>query len=534
MHVMMKRFISIILFFHVIFTSFALSETDSYETLSGLSTEELISEGREYFKNREAGRSLTCFLLVVDRLENDCSRQEKEIYVRALNNAGCVYKYFYFDYPQAYEYLNRAYEVCRSIGYDSFLPVILVNLGDLFCDYGYAYNSKDMIKEAEDIFNESFNNAFKNKNWELLTTAFFNLSNLTYDIDLSKYSEIFSNEIPSDTPDLKFVRLQYEGIKNLQEGKYQEARICFERQLASVNTRWEARRDTIGTYINIAETYKRERDYPLQIKLLLQALDKADDTGMIDMEVDIARQLADAYRNLDDTVLFQKYHSMYLEKREEMHNAQLASIGELKYISNLRAEQAKVQSAGMRNRFLNFIVIMLVSVLLIILVFIFLMWRNYRAIKARNQSLFDKYQLLLDADTSSRETKYSRSNLDDTKKEELIIRINEVMGDPSQICRNDFSSKELAQLVGSNTSYVSQVINGKMGISFSTLLRNSRIKIACHRISEDPQYSKYGLEAIANSVGFKSRTAFINAFKREVGLTPSEYIKMASAKRKKS
>ena len=35
------------------------------------------------------------------------------------------------------------------------------------------------------------------------------------------------------------------------------------------------------------------------------------------------------------------------------------------------------------------------------------------------------------------------------------------------------------------------------------------------------------IEAIAIGVGFKSRTSFINAFKREVGLTPSEYMRMA-------
>lgn len=530
----MKRLFAAIIFLNLVFFPLvAQSDVGSHENLTAMDSEELMDEGREYFNSRDARLSLSCFLLVADRLEGDTSPGARELRVRALNNAGCVYKYFYYDYPRAYEYLNNAYELCREIGYDSFLPVILVNLGDLFCDYGLAYNSDDMLKEAQTLFNDCFDIAFKRKEWELLTTAFFNLSNLTYDIDLSKYSVIFSKEIPADTPDLSFIRLQYNGIKSLQEGKFQEARKSFERQLSSVNTLWEPRRDSICAYINISETYRSERDYPQQTRFLRMALDKAVDTHMLDLEVDIARQLAEGYRNMGDTTSYEKYHTFYLEKREDMNEARLASIGELKYISNLRKEEAKVHSANVRNRYLRWITVILGSVLLIILALVAMIWRNYRAIKARNQSLFDKYQLLLDSESSSREKKYGRSNLDDTKKEELMARINEVMGDAEQICREEFTSKELAQLVGSNTSYISQVINEKMGISFSTLLRNSRIKIACHRISEDSQYDRHTIEAIANSVGFKSRTAFINAFKREVGLTPSEYIKMASAKREK-
>ena len=47
---------------------------------------------------------------------------------------------------------------------------------------------------------------------------------------------------------------------------------------------------------------------------------------------------------------------------------------------------------------------------------------------------------------------------------------------------------------------------------------------------ENSEYGNMTIEGIATSVGFKSRTAFINAFKREVGLTPSEYLRMALSK----
>ena len=530
----MKKLILLIFYSFVVVAAFAQTADDDYKTLSALSSDQLMKEGRDYFEKREAGKALSRFLIVADRYQDSDNREQKELCVRALNNAGCVYKYLYYDYPQAYEYFMRAYTLCEEIGYNSFLPAILVNLGDLLNDYGITYNSSSVLEEAAKLFDDCFKMAMETKNWELLTTSFFNLSNLNYDIDLSKYKGIFSSEIPADTPDIEFVRLQYQGIKNLQENKYANARQSFERQLDFITTQWEASRDTICVYMNIAETYKKEKDYRSQAKYLQLSLNKANSEDLLDLEVDIARQLAECYDQLGDREQYAKYHDFYLEKREEMHDARLASIGELKYISDLQREEANARKATLKSRLLLVIVIALGVVLLIIIMATVLIWRNNNKLKSTNHSLYEKYNLLLQTEKKGKEEKYARSNLDDAKKEKLIERIKkEVMDNPEQICREDFTLKELAQLVDSNTTYVSQVLNETYGLSFSTLLGNYRVKLVCNRLNEGSQYDNFTIEGIANSVGFKSRSAFINAFKREVGLTPSQYIKMADAEREK-
>lgn len=497
-----------------------------------MSSERLMDEGREYFEKREAGKALSRFLLVGDRYQENDSPEQLDLSIRALNNAGCVYKYIYFDYPQAFEYFSRAYSLCEESGNDNFLPVILVNLGDLLNDYGVTYNSPSVMEDARKLFDDCFVRSVESKNWELMTTAFYNLSNMNFDVDLNKYKDIFSPEIPPQTPDLEFVRLQYNGIRNLQEEKFAKARESFEKQLQTINTQWEARRDSICVYMNIAETYKREKLYDRQLEYLLTALERTSDDDIIDMEVEVARQLAECYKNLGDSLNYEKYHDLYLERREEMHNSRLATIGELKYISDLRREESKARKATVKSRMLGLMVVGLGIILFIIVVASVLIWRNNKALKQTNQSLYEKYNLLLGAEKNARkEEKYSKSQLDDTKKEKLIESISEVMNDPTQICRDDFTSKELAQLVGSNTTYVSQVINETYGMSFSAFLGASRVKLVCRRIGEGTFYNNITIEGIANSVGFKSRTAFINAFKREVGLTPSQYIKMAAAER---
>jgi AraC-like DNA-binding protein len=91
----------------------------------------------------------------------------------------------------------------------------------------------------------------------------------------------------------------------------------------------------------------------------------------------------------------------------------------------------------------------------------------------------------------------------------------------------------LAQLVDSNKTYVSQTINACYHENFVTLLGNSRVKEACRRINNYDQYGQFTLESISEGVGFKSRTTFTTAFKRLIGLTPSEYLKISRKQDKK-
>ena len=53
------------------------------------------------------------------------------------------------------------------------------------------------------------------------------------------------------------------------------------------------------------------------------------------------------------------------------------------------------------------------------------------------------------------------------------------------------------------------------------------IKEACKRMGDIEHYGNYTIEAISESVGFKSRSTFVTSFKRITGLTPSQYQRLA-------
>ena len=123
--------------------------------------------------------------------------------------------------------------------------------------------------------------------------------------------------------------------------------------------------------------------------------------------------------------------------------------------------------------------------------------------------------------------KYRSSSLDEDSKSEILDKLLGVLGNDEDIFSFDFSINELANRVGMDYHYVSQVINEKLGKTFYVLLSEYRIREACHRLDDSEHYGNYTIEGIANSVGFKSRSNFVSTFKRLTGLTPSEYRKQA-------
>lgn len=496
-----------------------------YDALSQLPSQKLIDDGRRHFEQRRAAKALACFTIVSDRYQEGMNDEEARLCIRALNNLGCVYKFSYFDYAQAYDCFIRALDLCEALAYSDFLPVVLVNLGDLLNDYGISYVSQPMVQQARQIFEQCIDEATANGNWEAVTTAFFNLANQNYDLDLSKYTILFSDSIPSQTPDLQYVRLQYRGLEHLQHKRYDEARQCFIDQLAAVNTRWEPERDTLAALMSIAHTYNEQQDFAHSIEYLDRALHMAEDYDIDDLAAGICELIAENYRLIGDSTGHRYFYVRYLEKKEAASNSRLASIAELNYVHQLKKEQQAARDMKQRQQQERLAFAAVALVLLVVIASAYLLWRKNRELTARNKSLFDLTQQVIKAEDEQQKLRSSHQSSED--RESLIRRIQDVLDSPDLICQQDFTVARLAALVESNTTYVSQAINQHYGMAFSNVLGNCRVREACRRMNDHNNYGNYTVEGFATSVGFKSRTAFVNAFKREVGLTPSEYLRMA-------
>ncbi|MCZ8372078.1 MULTISPECIES: AraC family transcriptional regulator [Phocaeicola] len=88
----------------------------------------------------------------------------------------------------------------------------------------------------------------------------------------------------------------------------------------------------------------------------------------------------------------------------------------------------------------------------------------------------------------------------------------------------NFSAKDLAKELKTNTRYLSAVINSRFGMNYSCLLNEYRIKDALHLLI-DKRYLDKNVEEISAMVGFANRQSFYAAFYKNVGETPNSYRK---------
>lgn len=119
-------------------------------------------------------------------------------------------------------------------------------------------------------------------------------------------------------------------------------------------------------------------------------------------------------------------------------------------------------------------------------------------------------------------TKYNKSSLSLENSDLVWVSLCNVMREKKSYRDPDFRLNDLADAVEKSLHHVSQVINQKKGISYSDFVNQFRIEEAQELLSS-PKSKQLTILAIAYEVGFNSKTAFYNAFKKQTGLTPSEF-----------
>lgn len=87
---------------------------------------------------------------------------------------------------------------------------------------------------------------------------------------------------------------------------------------------------------------------------------------------------------------------------------------------------------------------------------------------------------------------------------------------------SSLSLRSLTKKMQSNEKYVSSYINTTYGMSFNSYVNKCRIEEAKALLLEKKN-ANFTIETIAQMAGFHSKSTFNLAFKKETGLTPSQF-----------
>lgn len=96
--------------------------------------------------------------------------------------------------------------------------------------------------------------------------------------------------------------------------------------------------------------------------------------------------------------------------------------------------------------------------------------------------------------------------------------------DSQYYTHQDISLKKISEQLDTNSNTISRLINSETGNNFNDYINQKRIALAQVRLFH-PEFQQLTVEAIGESVGFRSKSAFYSAFKKHTGQSPSAYMK---------
>ncbi len=96
--------------------------------------------------------------------------------------------------------------------------------------------------------------------------------------------------------------------------------------------------------------------------------------------------------------------------------------------------------------------------------------------------------------------------------------------DSDRYLNKDLDLSILANDLGTNTTYLSTIINHYQKVNFPNYLKDLRIRAAINRLSKNPDLLKYTYQGLAEIFGFKTGDSFSKAFYQKTGVSPSIFL----------
>lgn len=346
-------------------------------------------------------------------------------------------------------------------------------------------------------------------------------------------------------PDYRYNILMGRGLIAKSRRDYKSAAGCY-----IMARQYAADRRMDSSYIDnsnscLAQLYMDTGRPDSAIVLLRMNEAWARHTAQKDLLAETMRLLAEAYDSKGETAAASACRMKYVDIVDRLHHSDEFNAmknAQFMYDANKNANTISLltqrqlfseQQIRMQNRWLITLAIGLAAIMVLFVI----VYMQKQQLRHAYNRLYDRSQLYLSAQMTAATMPAPPSPtaadsqtpaiLSAEQRDRLLADIARVMESPEEFCRSDFSIDRLAQLVGSNSRYVSEAINDGYGKNFRTFLNEYRIKEAMTRLADSERFGGYTIKAISESVGYKSQANFITVFTKLTGMKPSIYQKIS-------
>ena len=115
-----------------------------------------------------------------------------------------------------------------------------------------------------------------------------------------------------------------------------------------------------------------------------------------------------------------------------------------------------------------------------------------------------------------------RSLISPRMMDEMQEQIMNIIVMQKKYREKDYSAQKLADEIGTNTRYLSAVVNTRFHMNYTQFVNSYRISEAM-TLLVDKRYQNQNVAEIGDMVGFANRQSFYASFFRFTGITPRQY-----------
>lgn len=260
---------------------------------------------------------------------------------------------------------------------------------------------------------------------------------------------------------------------------------------------------------------------------LLHGLEISRSVSSMEYRSDLLTALADVSVKLGDDASAVKYYSEYRRDVDSMRYAQKERAFRQNQLLTkdlqIKEHELSLVKAHRRTILIVAVTVLISFILIVLIIANRRQNRMYRRLVALHQrTLAEKYREEKEVAAAVAGTpEPAGSASGDDRDRQLWQRLEEMMR-VGKIYRNsDISLDRLAEMLGTNRTYVSRVINRYAGTTFYNYIHSARIDDASRILSDAS--SEIQLQDLAMEMGYNSQSSFYRAFVKETGVPPSKY-----------
>ncbi|NLN33550.1 MAG: helix-turn-helix domain-containing protein [Flavobacteriaceae bacterium] len=275
--------------------------------------------------------------------------------------------------------------------------------------------------------------------------------------------------------------------------------------------------------------YLGQKEYDKAVEYAEKGLSIERKASIPQLRRDLFEVLSKSYMELHETEKSKNYLSQFTALNDSLLNINRIAVDTA--LNNTISKQKELRQ---NNSSKQIIIYTLIGIVLLVLgIALFLYYKKQKQIK-KIETALEQFKAKQIQNEKLRSPKLNKVKEVEKEKstpimpaeaEEKLLEKLHKFEEKQLFLERKVSLPYVAAEIETNTKYLSYIIKKHKEKDFNEYINDLRINYIIQKITDNPIYRQYKINALAEESGFSSHSKFATVFKASVGVSPSEFIK---------